>query len=396
MTSPSIKPFLFARGAATIAYQMTGVALGWQIYEITGRALDLGLAGLIQFLPSLLLVLYVGHAADRYNRKMIVSIAQTAQAVALLGLLLMSHFHGASREIIFAFIFCIGVARAFEFSTMQTMVPSLVEPEHLPSALASTSSVRQAATIIGPMIGGLLFTAGSGLVYLCSLVLFLSSAITIARLKTRPYPLKKEPATFKTVMAGIQFIRANPVVLGAISLDLFAVLLGGVTALLPIFARDILAAGPQGLGLLRAAPALGALGASIYLARRPLQKKVGRIMFVSVAVFGIMTIVFALSRSIVLSCMALAILGWADMISVVIRASLVQLETPDEMRGRVSAVNAVFIGTSNELGEFESGVTAAWFGVIPAALIGGIGTLLVVLIWMRLFPQLTARERLQS
>ena len=279
--------------------------------------------------------------------------------------------HGASREMIFLFLLIMGTARSFEFSTLQTLVPALVEPEVLPQAMAAASSVRQAATIIGPMLGGFLYLAGPVTVYYTSAFLFLVSALTVALIPVRQTPSRREPASWRTVMAGITFIRSNPVVLGAISLDLFAVLLGGATALLPIFARDILAAGPTGLGVLRAAPAVGALAASIYLARTPLTSNVGRTLFASVAGFGLMTILFALSRSLALSCVVLAVMGWVDMVSVVIRASLVQLDTPDEMRGRVSAVNAVFIGTSNELGEFESGITAAWFGVVPAVLIGG-------------------------
>lgn len=392
----SFRYFLCARVAATIAYQMAGVALGWQVYDLTKSAFDLGLVGLVQFIPSLLLVLLVGHVADRFDRRRIVSLAQLVEACALLGLVVATALHLANRENILLLVCIIGIGRAFEFTTMQTLVPSLVEPEVLPQAVATASSVKQAATIIGPMLGGFLYMAGPGAVYGTCLVLYLISAGLISVIRIRRSTTPQEPAGLATLFAGIAFIRSHPVVLGAISLDLFAVLLGGATALLPIYARDILFAGPQGLGLLRAAPALGALGASLYLARKPLTRRVGRVMFAAVACFGLMTVVFALSRSMLLSFAALAVLGWSDMVSVVIRASLVQLETPDGMRGRVSAVNAVFIGTSNELGEFESGLTAAWFGVVPAALLGGIGTLAVVLIWMRLFPQLLERERLQS
>jgi MFS family permease len=263
--------------------------------------------------------------------------------------------------------------------------------------MALNASVRQAAVIIGPMMGGFLYIAGPEVVYAVSGLLFLLSAAAIAAIRIeRPISPHREPVSLNFVFAGISYIRSRRVVLGAISLDLFAVLLGGATALLPIYARDILSAGPLGLGILRSAPAVGAFAASIYLARRPLQRRVGKVMFAAVTWFGIATIVFAVSRSIVLSFAALVVLGWSDMLSVVIRSTLVQLETPDEMRGRVSAVNAIFIGTSNELGEFESGVTAAWFGTVPAALIGGIGTLLVVLLWRRFFPELAKRERLQA
>jgi MFS family permease len=389
--------FLLARAAATTAYQMTGVAVGWQIYSLTHRAFDLGLVGLVQFIPSAALVLLVGHVADRHDRRRIVSLSQFVEAAALFGLCLGSHAQWAGKESILAFIFLIGIARAFEFTTLQTLVPSLVNHETLPRAMALNASVRQAAVILGPMMGGFLYIAGPEVVYAVSGTLFFLSAVAIATIRIeRPISLYREPVSLGSVFAGISYIRSHRVVLGAISLDLFAVLLGGATALLPIYARDILSAGPWGLGFLRSAPAVGAFAASIYLTRRPLQRRVGKIMFAAVAWFGIATIVFALSTSIVLSLVALVVLGWSDMLSVVIRSTLVQLETPDEMRGRVSAVNAIFIGTSNELGEFESGVTAAWFGTVPAILIGGIGTLLVVLLWRRLFPELAQRERLQA
>lgn len=393
------RPFLLfmgARVAATIAYQMAAVAVGWQVYDLTHSALNLGLVGLVQFIPSLLLALYVGHVADRHDRRRIVSLAQLAQAATMCGLVIATMLHLMNRETIFLLVFVLGIGRAFEYSTIQTLVPSLVEPEVLPQAMATASSARQTATIIGPMLGGFLYIAGPAAVYATSCLLLLCSAVIISLIKVQRAAVSREPATLQTLFAGIAFIRSRPVVLGAISLDLFAVLFGGATALLPIYARDILAVGPQGLGLLRAGPAIGALGAALYLARNPLRRRVGRIMFASVAWFGLMTVVFALSRSLMLSFMALIFLGWADMISVVIRSSLVQLDTPDGMRGRVTAVNAVFIGTSNELGEFESGLTAAWFGVVPAALLGGIGTLVVVLLWMRLFPQLLKRERLHE
>lgn len=388
--------FVIARGAGTVAFQMTGVAVGWQVYQLTGKVFDLGLVGLVQFLPSVLLVLYAGHAADRYNRRLIVTAAQTAMAMVLLLLALGSGSGWINRDIILGLMFLVGIARTFEFTTSQTLLPALVEREDLPRALALAGSVRQMAVISGPLLGGVLYLAGAGVAYLVSALLLLISAGLIFSLPLRNRQTTLEPFSCATFFAGIDFIRHRPVLFGAISLDLFAVLLGGVTALLPVYARDILATGSWGLGLLRGAPAAGALLASLYLARFPLTGKVGKVLYVAVAIFGIATILFAFSRSLTLSCLLLVLLGGADMISVVIRSTLVQLETPDAMRGRVSAVNAIFIGTSNELGEFESGFTAAWFGLIPATLLGGCGTLLVVLLWMKLFPQLLHHNRLHS
>jgi len=388
--------FIAARGAGTVAFQMTGVAVGWHVYELTGQVFDLGLVGLVQFLPSVLLVLYAGHAADRYNRRSIVTAAQTAMTLVLLLLALGSSSGWINRDIILALMFLVGIARAFEFTTMQTLLPSLVDRQTLPRALALAGSVRQTAVIAGPLLGGLLFLAGAQVVYLVSALLLLLSAGLILSLPAHRPPASREQFSFAAFFAGISFIRQRPVILGAISLDLFAVLLGGATALLPVFARDILQTGSWGLGLLRASPAAGALLASLFIARSPLTERVGRALYLAVTVFGVATILFAFSRWLPLSCLLLVLLGGADMISVVIRSTLVQLETPDEMRGRVSAVNAIFIGTSNELGEFESGLTAAWFGLVPATLLGGCGTLLVVLLWMRLFPQLLHHDRLKS
>ncbi len=388
--------YLVARGASAIALQTAAVAFGWHMYDLTGNPFDLGLVGLVQFLPAVALVFVVGHVADRFKRSIVVGTAQLFMAVGLLFLSLTSHAGLADRGTILFLLFLIGIARSFEFATSQAIPPLLVDNSQLPRALALGGSVRQACIIAGPLLGGFLYLAGPATVYGCSALLYLCSAVIVLSLRIARPAAEREPVSLATLFAGVTFIRSRPVVLGAISLDLFAVLLGGATALLPIFARDILHAGPWGLGLLRAAPAVGALAASLWLARNPLHRRVGRRMFAAVAWFGVATIVFALSRSLPLSILALAILGGADMISVVIRATLVQLETPDEMRGRVSAINAIFIGTSNEFGEFESGITAAWFGVVPAACIGGIGTLIVVLLWMRLFPELVQRERLRS
>jgi hypothetical protein len=288
----------------------------------------------------------------------------------------------------------IGAARAFESPSLHAIAPRLVAPEILPRALALSAAVMQTSIILGPALGGAVYAAGAGAVYAVSFVCWLVGALAIGTLPYVHNGEQKAPSSLASVFAGVAYIRSQPVVLGAISLDLFAVLLGGATALLPIYARDILHTGPLGLGMLRSAPAIGALTTSLYLARRPLQQRVGKIMFGSVALFGLATIVFGLSSNFVVSLLALALLGASDMVSVVVRSTLVQLETPDEMRGRVSAVNSVFIGTSNQLGEFESGLTAAWFGTVPAVVLGGVGTLLVVALWMRWFPELTRREKM--
>jgi MFS family permease len=393
---PAFVRYWFSRVASGFAFQMLSVAVGWQIYAMTGRALDLGMIGLVQFVPSFLLALPAGHIADIFERRRIVMLCQLIEWFAV-GLLAVGSFlHWFGEVAILSMIFLIGVARAFEFPTMQALLPSLIPASMLSRAMAAGSSAMQLAMIVGPALGGFLYVAGPGTVYgVCSL-LCLTAATLMWRLKVERPPVSREPRTLKTVFAGITFIRQRPVILGAISLDLFAVLLGGATALLPIFARDILHTGPWGLGLLRAAPAVGAIAMSVWLARNPLTRRVGYVMFYSVAGFGLFTVVFALSTSFLLSLAALFMLGALDMISMVIRGALVQLDTPDTMRGRVSAVNAIFINTSNQLGEFESGVTAAWFGAVPAALIGGIGTLLVVGIWMWLFPALRRRQQLES
>lgn len=384
------------RVLATTGFQMQSVAVGWQVYELTGSAFDLGLVGLAQFLPMLLLALVTGHVADRYDRRAIIIGCQIVKVLTALAFALGSYYGGLPRSAILTVIFVLGAARAFEMPTLQALLPGIVPEGMLPRAIAGSASANQAATIGGPALGGLLYAASPTLAYGTSGALFLFCAICVARIRGGPEPRKREPATLESLFAGIRFIRRKPVVLGAISLDLFAVLLGGATALLPIYAKDILHVGPTGLGMLRAAPAIGALAMSLILARHPLQRRVGRTMFAAVAVFGGATIAFALSASFPLSMATLVLLGASDMVSVVIRTSLVQLQTPDEMRGRVSAVNSVFIGSSNQLGEFESGLTAAWFGVVPSVVLGGLGTLAVVLLWMRLFPDLARADQVHS
>ena len=386
--------FWCARTASSFGFQMLSVAVGWQIYAITGRAFDLGLIGLVQFFPSVLLALPAGHLADQFDRRRIVLLGQIVEWIAIVLLTALTLLHAINEMGILLLIFVISTAKAFESPSMQSMVPALVPPALLPRAMAVNGSAMQAAMIMGPALGGLLYVAGPGVVYAVAAGLYLVSTVMVSQLRYEHAPPKREPATLKTLFAGVHFIRERKDVLGVISLDLFAVLLGGATALLPIFAKDILHTGPWGLGLLRAAPAVGALLMSFWLAHRSMERNVGKIMFASVAGFGVATLVFALSKLLWLSLLALFALGAFDMVSMVIRGSLVQLDTPDAMRGRVSAVNAIFINTSNQLGEFESGMVAAWLGAVGSAVVSGIGTLVVVGLWMALFPTLRRRQRL--
>jgi len=374
--------------------QMVMVAVGWQMYDLTHSAWNLGLVGLFQFIPALALALVSGHVADRHDRRHIVSMALTLQLVAALLLLLATHEGWISRDLILGVSLLLGVARSFQMTAQQALTPLLVPASILSRAMAFSSSGNQAAVIGGPALGGFLYAAGAGVVYDVCAVLFVIGAglVWSARYDHKPAP--RAPVTMDTLLAGVRFIRAKPVVLGAISLDLFAVLLGGAVALLPIYARDILHVGPEGLGLLRGAPAVGALLMSLVLARWTIRSRAGTILFSCVAVFGLTTIVFGLSQWFWLSMAALFVNGAVDMVSVVVRQTLVQLDTPDEMRGRVSAVNAIFIGASNQLGEFESGATAALFGPVGAVVLGGAGTLVVVGLWMRWFPALRRRKSL--
>jgi MFS family permease len=382
--------------ATTLAFQMQAVAIGWQVYDLTGSALDLGLVGLAQFVPGFALSLLVGHIADRYDRRLILRICMAVEALATLALALASLFGGLTVGALFAAVFVIGAARASELPTLHALMPQLVPPQLIPRAAAASASSNQTAIILGPALGGLAYAVGPALVYTLAAGGFIAASLLISAIRIAlPAPPRERPS-LGSLFGGVAFVRGHPALMGAISLDLFAVLLGGATALLPIYARDILRTGPWGLGLLRSAPALGALAASLVLARRPLDGRVGRKLFIAVIAFGLATCVFALSTSFPLSLAALAALGAADSVSVVIRFSLVQIETPDALRGRVSAVNSMFIGASNSLGEFESGATAALFGTVPATLLGGIGTILVALLWRRFFPALFRVDRLQK
>jgi MFS family permease len=346
--------------------------------------------------PSFLLVLVAGHVADRHDRRRIIAIAQTVAGLASALLTVGTAGDFLSREWILGTVFVVGIARAFEGPTTAAFLPALVPPALLPRAVAASSAVGQTGMIAGPAIGGLIYLVSPIAVYALCCVLFLAASILISRMRAAPQPPTREPADLARLFAGIAFIRENPIVLGAIMLDLFAVLLGGTTALLPIFARDILAVGPWGLGVLRAAPGIGALVVSVLLAHVSLKRRVGHAIFAAVAAFGVSILVFALSTSFMLSAAALVMLGATDMISVVARQTLIQLHTPDAMRGRVNAVNSMFVVASNQLGDFRAGVMAAWVGAVPAVLIGGIGTLVVVAACLKMFPGLVRIDRFET
>jgi MFS family permease len=368
--------------------------VGWLVYAKTGSAYALGLVGLFQFLPMVALTFLVGHIADRLDRRRIVAVCQCFECIVMALLTLGDRDGKLDVTVLFAAVALLGAARAFESPTMSALLPALVPEALLPKAFAVSSSAMQAATIVGPSLGGLLYAAGASVPLGASALCLLAASGAMAFIKIERIPPKREPVSFQSVFSGVSFIRRRPIILGAISLDLFAVLFGGVTALLPIFARDILHTGPWGLGFLRSAPAVGALAMSVLLVHIPMNRHVGIKMFAAVMVFGIATVIFSISTSLTVSLVALVILGAADNVSVVIRVSLVQLSTPDSMRGRVSAVNSLFIGTSNQLGEFESGMVAGLLGVIPSGVVGGIATILIGLLWMRLFPELRSIDTL--
>ena len=396
LARPAYACYWLTRVLTQMASQMMMVALGWQMYDLTGSAWDLGLVGLVQFLPALLLTLPAGHIADRHHRGRVMMAATALQALAALLLAAGTHGGWMDRTLILAVSALLGIGKAFQMPASQALPALLVPAPLLAQAVAFGSSGMQVAIIGGPALGGLLYVQGAATVHACGAALLLIGCVLAAAVRYDRPPAPKEPASWRSVLAGIGFLRGQPVMLGAISLDLFAVLLGGATALLPMFAKDILHVGPWGLGLLRAAPAVGALLLSVWLAQHPLERRVGRTLIGAVAVFGVAMLVFALSASFWLSLIALAVSGAADMVSVVIRQTLVQLETPDAMRGRVSAVNSVFIGASNQLGEFESGATAALLGPVGSVLLGGVGVLLVAGLWTRLFPALWHRDRLHA
>ncbi len=406
--SRDFRRYQVARSAAILGAEAQSVAVAWQVYSITHRALDLGYTGLALFLPGLLFLLPAGHVADRFDRRQVILVCYGLQVFATLTLLEFAR-EGMHRVFpIYAVLFVIGTGRAFSGPASSALVPHLVPEEHFVNAVTWGSAIFQFANFSGPALGGLLYTfplerlwpgtrlEGAGIVYIFTLCGLLCFLMLVGSLHVRLGRMEHRAASMKVVLAGFRYVWSARLLLGAISLDLFVVLLGGAVALMPIFASDILHTGPRGLGMLRAAPAVGALAMSLLMARFPIRRGAGKRMFIAVGIFGVATVVFGLSRNLWLSLAALAVGGAADMISVIIRGSLLQLATPPEMRGRVSAVNSLFIGASNELGEFESGVTAQWWGAVRATLVGGLGALAVAGAWATLFPGLRRADELTA
>ncbi len=387
--------FQTARFFSVIAMQMQAVAVGWQVYAMSSRPLDLGYVGLAIFVPFVVVALFAGDVADRYDRRKILVYCYVALTLCS-GLLLFHSFQPTNSVApIYAILAMLGAARAFTQPAAASLLPHLIPLQLFGRAVAWSSSVFTFATIAGPALGGVLYgLGGAGLVYgSCIALMAISLLLTLSLKVHSKVHAVSGLRTLARLTAGISFVRKKKIVLGAISLDLFAVLFGGAVALLPVFAKDILHVGPFGFGLMRSAPAVGAAIMAVWLAYFPLQRHVGMKMFIAVGIFGLATCAFGLSTNFVLSLVSLVIIGATDMISVVVRQTLIQLGTPDEMRGRVSAVNYVFIGASNELGEFESGFTADLMGTVPAVVVGGICTCLVVAIWGVFFPDLRKADR---
>jgi len=395
-THPDFVSYTLARFFIVLSLEMLSVAVGWQVYEITHRALDLGYVGLAQFLPGLVLFLVAGHAADLFDRRRLLVWCYAGFAVCSALLLAITWRAPHSVHLIYAVLVLLGVVRSFNWPASRAILPQLVPEEHFPNAVAWNSSAFQIATIAGPAIGGIAYALfrGPKIVYAIAVVVSILALSMTMRIKSRPVARPNEPVSLKSVLAGFHFIWKKKLILGSISLDMFAVLLGGAVALLPVYAREILHTGPWGLGLLRSAPGVGAAVMAVLVAHRPIRRRAGMTMLLCVAGFGVFTIAFGISRSLVVSLIALFLCGASDMVSVIIRSMLVQIATPDEMRGRVNAVDMLFIGVSNELGEFESGLTAHWFGTVPAVVLGGIGTLAVIGLWAWLFPELRNADQL--
>jgi MFS family permease len=400
-TYPNFVSYTLARFLIVVALEMQSVAVAWQVYAITRRPLDLGYVGLAQFAPGFVLFLFAGHAADLFDRRKLLTFCYAGYGLCSALLLAISWRAPQSVHLIYVVLVLVGVSRSFSFPVSRAILPQLVPEEHFPNAIAWNSSTFQIATIAGPAIGGIAYALFRGPDAVYAIAVGVSILSTILTLRIHPHPASpqktlagKEPISLRTVLAGFHFIWKKKLILGSISLDMFAVLLGGAVALLPVYAREILHTGPWGLGLLRSAPGVGAALMAIVVAHRPIHRRAGLTMLLTVAAFGVFTIVFGLSHSLILSLIALFLTGAADMVSVIIRATLIQVATPDEMRGRVNAVDMLFIGVSNELGEFESGLTAQWLGTVPAVVLGGVGTLLVIATWAWLFPELRKADQL--
>ena len=389
-TYPSFVLFQLARFCIVLAAEMQSVAVGWQVYEITRRPLDLGLVGLAQFLPSILLFLWVGHAADRYDRRTLIVLSYSGYAICAGSFLYLTLRGVHTVYPIYVVLVLLGIVRAFAGPVGRALLPQLVPEKDFANAVAWASSIYQCAIVLGPSLGGIVYAASRGpaAVYTLSCLAATAAALSTFQIKVQSTARVPEPLNWKTTLAGLHYIWRQKMILGSISLDLFAVLLGGAVALLPVYAREILAIGPWGLGILRSAPAAGAACMAIFIAHKPLGRRAGSTMLWCVAGFGVATILFGISRSLVLSLLALFLVGATDMVSVIVRQMLIQVGTPDEMRGRVNAVDMIFIGASNELGQFESGLTAQWFGAVPAVVLGGLGTLVVTGLWAWCFPEL--------
>jgi len=387
---PAFLKFQAARFFIVVATEMQAVAVGWQVYEITKRPLDLGLVGLAQFLPGIVLFLVSGHVADRFNRRNLLILCDVGFATCFALLLAITLRGFVSIAAVFAVLVLLGIVRSFNGPVSRAMLPHLVPPEHFAGSVAWASSIFQAATILGPILGGLIYAFAHGpvAVYVCAVLAAGAAIVLTLQLPAQEKERARPAANLSTVFEGFRYIWRERLILGAISLDLFAVLLGGAVALLPVYAREILNAGPWALGILRSAPGLGAGIMAIAIAHRPLKNRAGATMLWCVAGFGLCTVVFGVSRSFAISLAALFLVGATDMVSVIVRATLIQVKTPDEMRGRVNAVDMIFIGASNELGQFESGITAQWFGAVPAVILGGIGAIAVTGLWAWMFPQL--------
>jgi MFS family permease len=395
---PDFTLYQIARFFIVAALEMQSVAVGWQVYEITHRPLDLGLVGLAQFLPGVLLFLVAGHAADRHDRTRLLNICYAGFILCSGLLLALTLRHARSVYAIYVVLLFLGVVRCFNWPASRALLPQLVPADYFSKAVAWNASLFQAATILGPSIGGILYAlvGGPSVVYGTATAACAIALIASLRIRTTTPARPVEEMSLHTVMAGFRYVWREKVVLGSISLDMFAVLLGGAVALLPVYASEILRTGPWGLGLLRSAPGVGAAMMALFLAQRPIRGRAGWIMLTCVAGFGVFTVVFGISRSLTLSLLALFMVGATDMVSVIIRATLVQIATPDPMRGRVNAVDMLFIGASNELGEFESGLTAHWFGTERAVVLGGIGALIVIVLWAWLFPDLRNADQLHT